>query len=564
MNHALTVHAPALHVPPAAPPMPLPPGAPAPSQRIFRQRTIEYWDHWHQQHGDHGVEAYDPDILSHDYDPLALGSFSIIRTRAGRFYALVRVHTVLGHLCLALHLERHAVERLAHMAHAAGEYATAGLFDDIGHAFKDIGHAVEHVTKDIGRGVEKAAKGVAQWTSHAVHDVAKTAQHIGAGVVHAAQGAINGAAHAIEQAAKTAGRAIDKSVKAAAHLVARAHLGDIDAGKMIQGIVNAAKSGVEWAKKAGNTLAKGAEFVAHAVDLPMIVASAIPIPAVQGFIKSISPLQKYADAVESLRVGDFDRLKKIATDTLASAQGVVSLIPGIGTAISSAVSAAEALLQGGSPIDIAIRAAYGAIPILPGVRQVTDTVLDAVLALVDGKNITDAGLAVVRDRIPAGVPRDVFDTLANIVVKHQPILKATEDLAAHYVKQYTSGIGDALEHGITSAVGPAVQQALHALPDASTVFAGFPKDLKEQASHLIGDASKSLGQEATRALQGAAHDVASAASAAATSAVHGIAQAAQSAIGAPAHFGYPSVQPKPPPPRRVAIRLGPYPAFAHA
>ena len=564
-GHALTIPPPATAAP-LAPPVPPPPGSPA-RTRTFRQRTIDYWDQWARYHGDHGVDAYDPEITSHDFDPIALGSFSIIRTKAGRFYALIRVHTVAGHLCLAFHLELHAVQQLATMAHAAGEYNTAGLFDDIGHTFSDIGHAVSHVASDIGHGVEKAAKGAGQFASHAVHDVAKTASNIGAGMVHAAQGAINGAAHAIESAAKAARGAVSNEVKAAAHLVARMHLGDINAGNMIRDIGHAASQGLDWAKKAGNALAEGAKFVAKAVDMPKLVADAIPIPAVQGFVKSVDPLQKFGDAVEALRVGDFNKLKKIATDTLSAAQGVISLVPGIGSGISSAISAAEAMLEGGSPIDIAIKAAYGLIPIPPGLREITDGVLDSVLALVDGKNVTDVGIAVMRDRIPAGVPRDVFDTLANIVVKHQPILKATEDLAGHYVKQYTQGLGDAIEHGVTNSLGPAVQQALHRLPDPSTVFAGFPKELKEAAGGAAGDLSRAIGSDITKTVQGAAHDIASAASSAAASALHGVTPPALGGgpphAAAPVHFGRPTLQPKPPPRRAVAIHIPPHAAFGH-
>jgi hypothetical protein len=41
----------------------------------------------------------------------------------------------------------------------------------------------------------------------------------------------------------------------------------------------------------------------------------------------------------------------------------------------------------------------------------------------------------------------------------QPILKATEGLASHYVKQYTQGLGDAVAQGVSS-ICLAVQGAL--------------------------------------------------------------------------------------------------------
>ena len=140
------------------------------------------------------------------------------------------------------------------------------------------------------------------------------------------------------------------------------------------------------------------------------------------------------------------------------------------------------LWEFGAPLEIALRTAYGALPIPPGIRQVTDTVLDAVIQIIKGGDITDAALAIMRDRIPSGVPRDVFDTLVNIIGKHQPITKAAEQLASHYVAQYTQGLSSALEKGISNVVAPlapAAAQALRSLPDPSTSFASFGPHLKE-------------------------------------------------------------------------------------
>jgi hypothetical protein len=465
------------------------------SQRAFRQRAFDMLDAW-SQGDDHGVQAYDEDLKAHEFEPYAIGSFALVRTRAGRLYALIRVDTVLGHLCLAIHLERYAAKQLV----------TTGF------GFGDIIHAVTHVADDMGHGAAKGLHAI----EHVAEDAAHGAAHIGSGVVHAAQSAINSGAHAIEAAVKESGGAISSGVKAAAHLVLRAHFGDLSANNIIKGIVNAAKSGVALARNAANTLAKGLEVVTKAVDLPKLVADAIPIPAVRGVISAIDPLQKFGDAIEALRKGDMRRLKQIATDALSTVQGVVSLVPGIGTGISAALSTAEGLLEGGSPLDVAVHAAYGAIPIPPGLRQVTDTVLEAVLALVDGKNLTDAGLAVARDRIPSGIPREVFDTLVNVVVKHRPVAKATEDLALHYVKQYTSGVGDALEHGLGHTVGPSVSAALAKLPDARHAFESFPSELK-RAAH------GALGQTAHELQAAAAHAASTVASAATTAAPHGAA-----------------------------------------
>jgi hypothetical protein len=114
---------------------------------------------------------------------------------------------------------------------------------------------------------------------------------------------------------------------------------------------------------------------------------------------------------------------KGAKDVLQAAQGVISLIPGIGTGISSAISAGLALLSGGSPLEIAVKAAYGAIPIPPGLRSMTDVVVDAALALTHTANLADNAIGIARkaivDQLPA-VAKDiggtVFDTLAHLVL----------------------------------------------------------------------------------------------------------------------------------------------------
>ena len=126
-----------------------------------------------------------------------------------------------------------------------------------------------------------------------------------------------------------------------------------------------------------------------------------------------------------------------------AAQGVISLIPGIGTGISAAISVGIGILEGGGALDVAIEAAYGAIPIPAGIRQITDAVLGAVLQLIHHPhNLTDALLAGARNAVPAGMPRDVFDTLANLIFKHMPVTKAAGQLVDSYVQRYAPGVAD--------------------------------------------------------------------------------------------------------------------------
>jgi hypothetical protein len=148
-------------------------------------------------------------------------------------------------------------------------------------------------------------------------------------------------------------------------------------------------------------------------------------PAGDGLAHMVSNATKGIDLGKTISdIGHgVDQLGHVAVDVLKAAQGVISLIPGIGTGISAAISAGLAILSGGGPIDIAVKMAYGAIPIPPGIRNVTDIVVDAALSLVHTQNLADTGIAVLRkatiDKLPSfaqGLAGTVFDTLAHVVL----------------------------------------------------------------------------------------------------------------------------------------------------
>jgi hypothetical protein len=166
-------------------------------------------------------------------------------------------------------------------------------------------------------------------------------------------------------------------------------------------------------------------------------------------------------------------VKKFGPMILSDVQGLVSMIPGIGTGISAAIGLAEALLEGGSAIEIAIRTAYAAIPIPPGVRNVTDPIVDAALNFAKNPHdFTDVAIQTVRDRVPDGIPREVFDTLVNIIVKKQPVLKVVGGLAEHIISSQTDGIVSTLAKALPNLSGP-MQATLAQLPPPGTVFASI-------------------------------------------------------------------------------------------
>jgi hypothetical protein len=408
-----------------------------------------------------------PEVVKRDV-VLAEGTFRILGTARG-VRAEIRTHTALGPLALSVEIApspalRHAVwERIA-AAHArmhalergAAPMVTSGLFDDIGHAVSDVAQSATHA---VVHTVEHAARGAAE------------------GLFNAAKSAASQAVNQIGMFAHTLPAAIRAPVTAAARIIAQSHLGDIGAATFIRDTVNAAKRGVESARRAADMLLAGSKYVAKYLDLPSLAAEALHIPGLTQVVASLSPFKKYAQMVDALRKGDLKELGRMAKEQLAMVQGVISLVPGIGTGISAGISAAMAVLQGGGPLDLAIRTAYGALPIPPGLREVTDSVVDSVLTLVHGKSLTDAALVAARDRVPPGVPRDVFDTLVQVIVHHRPIVHAADDMIRHYVAQYA---------------GPAAHViAPHVLDQTAA-----------QLGHYGSQAQSALGQ-VTQALHGA-------------------------------------------------------------
>jgi hypothetical protein len=87
-------------------------------------------------------------------------------------------------------------------------------------------------------------------------------------------------------------------------------------------------------------------------------------------------------------------------------QSVISFVPGVGTGISAALGAAQALADG-RPIDEAIlAAARGAIPGGPMAQMA----FDAAWGLAHGRPIDTVVLSALRDRLPAGLAQRAFDT----------------------------------------------------------------------------------------------------------------------------------------------------------
>ena len=388
-------------------------------------------------------------LRTHDV-VLAEGTFRIAMTPRRRVVAVLNAPTTaLGPLHIVLAVDRapflpYGVSPLVLRRPTTME--TAGLFDDIGHAFGGVAHAVEHAAE----GAFNAASHVATTIARPAFDLVKAASSEGVHLL----------AHVVPFLPEKDRRKMD----AAARTIMRAKLGDLTAKQFIHGIADAAKAGEHAAQAVGNTLLDASKIVAHVADLPVLALQ--DVPGVGGFVKSISPFQTWDHMASAIQHGDFKKLEEIAKQQLSMAQGVISLIPGVGTGISAAISAGLAVLQGGGPLEIAIRTAYGAIPIPIGIREVTDTVVDTVLKLAfHHESLTDLVVNAARDEVPEGLPRDVFDTLITLVVHHQPIARVAGGLLDHVVKQYAPA-------GMGLDLPKALAQATAHLPN---VFSSLPQ-----------------------------------------------------------------------------------------
>lgn len=303
------------------------------------------------------------------------------------------------------------------------------------------------------------------------HDV----DHVAGPVVAAVKGVADQAGGALDTAAKSAG--IDGTpVHQGAQIVVKAHLGDLDAGKFIRDTVHAARSGVPEAQHAAASLAQGAEFVAHHVDLPRLLADAIPVPPERGIAQHLfgqaDPIGRFAESVDRLRRGDFRGLASMAQQDLAEAQGY-ALVPGVGEGLPTAVAQGEGMLSAGHTLEDAIRGAYDALQIPGAMRPTTDTVLDAVLKLVGSGSVSDSMLVVARDAIPEGFPREVFDSLVHVLARHQPIDHQPVQVAQHYVRAYTRGHHHAVAHGLSRILPAAPAAALQGFQERGRI-AGPP------------------------------------------------------------------------------------------
>jgi hypothetical protein len=411
-------------------------------------------------------------------DVLGEGTFRVVLTRSRRVITAIDIpDSALGPLHLVFAVSPQSMMR--------SSFQTAGFFDDLGHTINHAGHDVGHGLGQAAEATFNAGSKVATTLARPAFDITRDAAAAGASLI----------AHTPFVSGKDR-----KKLEAASRTIMRARLGDINAQQFIRAVAKAAKDGQHTAQHVGDALIDGTKIVNRILDAPMeLLVSKLP-PSAGGVIRGLDPFMKMNKMADKLKAGDFEGIKKDIESDAKAAQGVISLIPGIGTGISAAISVGVGILEGGGALDIAIEAAYGAIPIPAGIRQITDAVLGAVLELIHHPhNLTDALLAGARNAVPAGMARDVFDTLANLIFKHMPVAKAAGQLVDTYVERYAGG---APIKGIGSAAASMADAAMHH-QNVGVAATGAVADMaKKNAPGALGEVIAGAAHVAGAAMQG--------------------------------------------------------------
>ncbi len=165
---------------------------------------------------------------------------------------------------------------------------------------------------------------------------------------------------------------------------------------------------------------------------------------------------------------------RIVRDVAPYAQTVISLVPGIGTGVSAAVSAGIALAEGRDLDEIAKAAIRGALPGGP----VAAAAFDAAIKVAQGKNVGEIALESARDLIPPGPGRQAFDiglavatgeNLQNVLADELAQFSETQlrSIGSDWLKTASPTVVDAVamlpeevSHGSTLAMGMLSQEGM--------------------------------------------------------------------------------------------------------
>jgi uncharacterized membrane protein YgcG len=184
---------------------------------------------------------------------------------------------------------------------------------------------------------------------------------------------------------------------------------------------------------------------------------------------------------------------KIEKFVLQQAEGIVSLVPGLGTAVSTAIAAGLAVLEGGNPLDMAIKIAYGAIPIPPGIRSFTDIVLQAVLDILDaflksGTNLDKVLSRLLAEELTKILPDDIKKAGTDVIAALAPTVlqaltgKLPSPTAAAAAAAQAAGLPASLPAAAQAAAqATGLPTSLPAVAQAAGLPAALPTSLPAAA-----------------------------------------------------------------------------------
>lgn len=132
----------------------------------------------------------------------------------------------------------------------------------------------------------------------------------------------------------------------------------------------------------------------------------------------------FQDAVESALSDARAAIRDVTDSPLWKiVQTGVSLVPGIGTAVSIGMSAAYAYGHHLSLGDSIMETARG---LLPG-GVAANTAFDIAVGLVEGQSLEEAAINAAREQLPPGIPRYAFDRGLDAASGHDPTEQARQD-----------------------------------------------------------------------------------------------------------------------------------------
>lgn len=224
-------------------------------------------------------------------------------------------------------------------------------------------------------------------------------------------------------------------------------------GGIFSSISNAVSS---VTKAVGNTVTSAAQTLVDGVRKynPVALAKVVAIKAkaLAGDIANSVVFKTLGALASKALAPALSVIKNVAGPILPYIQSVISFVPGVGTGISAALGAAQALADGRSITDAIVAGAKSALPGGPLVA----TAFDAAWGLAHGRPIDSVALEALRNQLPGDLAKKAFDTgLALATAKTAQERKAA--LGTAVLGAVASNVP--IPTAITNAVAP-ISQAL--------------------------------------------------------------------------------------------------------